>query len=385
VTGEYPPQPGGVSDYCAQLARALAEAGDAVHVWAPPVPGEPAAQPGVQVHRLTGRYDPAALWRLGKALNRTGPPRRLLVQYVAGAWGFRGLNVLFPLWLASRRRDAVWVMFHEYAYPFGRKYNAGQNLLGLVTPAMAAAAAAAADRVFVSTADWVERIPEGIRRRLRHPVTVLPIPSNVPESADPRREASLRARLRKRGASRVIGHFGTFGPGIAAMLRGVLPAVLAPPDRVALLIGRGGPEFALRLAQKHPWIEARLVATGGLPVEEVASHLRACDVLLQPYPDGATSRRGSLMAGLCLGMPVVTNAGERPEAFMDLSEAAAVAPGVSLEAIAGEMERVLASPVLLASMGARARALYEARFALRHTVGTLRSLAEADDRGAGHR
>ena len=35
LTGEYPPQPGGVADYTQQLARALSESGKQVHVWAP--------------------------------------------------------------------------------------------------------------------------------------------------------------------------------------------------------------------------------------------------------------------------------------------------------------------------------------------------------------
>ena len=32
ITGEYPPQPGGVGDYTAQVAAGLAAAGDEVHV-----------------------------------------------------------------------------------------------------------------------------------------------------------------------------------------------------------------------------------------------------------------------------------------------------------------------------------------------------------------
>ena len=35
ITGEYPPQPGGVSDYTRLVAEGLAAAGDAVTVWAP--------------------------------------------------------------------------------------------------------------------------------------------------------------------------------------------------------------------------------------------------------------------------------------------------------------------------------------------------------------
>jgi hypothetical protein len=39
ITGEYPPQAGGVSDYSRVVARGLAAAGDTVHVYAPENPG----------------------------------------------------------------------------------------------------------------------------------------------------------------------------------------------------------------------------------------------------------------------------------------------------------------------------------------------------------
>ena len=60
ITGEYPPQHGGVSDYTRQIARGLADLGDAVHVWAPPVEsggnGSAASDRGVTVHRLPNRF-----------------------------------------------------------------------------------------------------------------------------------------------------------------------------------------------------------------------------------------------------------------------------------------------------------------------------------------
>ena len=55
ITGEFPPQGGGVSDYTRQLARGLAEAGDQVEIWAPPCVGPdeaPSDETGVRVHRL---------------------------------------------------------------------------------------------------------------------------------------------------------------------------------------------------------------------------------------------------------------------------------------------------------------------------------------------
>ena len=35
LTGEYPPQPGGVGDYCALVAAGVAAEGRGVHVWCP--------------------------------------------------------------------------------------------------------------------------------------------------------------------------------------------------------------------------------------------------------------------------------------------------------------------------------------------------------------
>src|SRR5690606_22549500 len=46
--------------------------------------------------------------------------------------------------------------------------------------------------------------------------------------------------------------------------------------------------------------------TGWLPPEAVSAHLQACDVVVLPYRDGASLRRGSLLAALVHGLPIVT-------------------------------------------------------------------------------
>src|SRR5262249_55884977 len=87
VTGEYPPNPGGVSDYTAGLAAALAAAGQAVHVWAPGAARLPGPEPsGVEVHRIA-RFSPLGLGRLDRELDRFASPRTILIQYVPHAFG----------------------------------------------------------------------------------------------------------------------------------------------------------------------------------------------------------------------------------------------------------------------------------------------------------
>jgi hypothetical protein len=67
ITGEYPREPGGVSDYTRLVARGLVEAGDDVDVWAPPCAKPGPSDAGVNVHRLRGRFDPRSLAVLSTA------------------------------------------------------------------------------------------------------------------------------------------------------------------------------------------------------------------------------------------------------------------------------------------------------------------------------
>src|SRR4051794_27900807 len=101
LTGEYPPQPGGVSDYSAQIAEGLARAGIPAHVWTAGVGQSPHVE-GVSVHRLGKGWSRAGLWRLGLSLDGFPLPRRLLVQYYPNAWGYKGLNLGFVRWLNFR-------------------------------------------------------------------------------------------------------------------------------------------------------------------------------------------------------------------------------------------------------------------------------------------
>ena len=94
LTGEYPPDPGGVADYTAIIANQLAASGCEVHIWCP---GEPATQTehGVVVHRLRGGFQPASLLAFARHLSRFTGSRNLLVQYVPHAFGMKSVNVPF--------------------------------------------------------------------------------------------------------------------------------------------------------------------------------------------------------------------------------------------------------------------------------------------------
>jgi hypothetical protein len=356
------------------LARGLARAGDEVHVWAPAVAGESPADPGVTAHRLPGRFGTGALAQLDAALGRAERPFRLLVQYVPHMYGCKAMNLPFCAWLLGRHRWRPWVMFHEVAFPMRRGQPLRHNVLGAVQRVMAGLVLRAAERVFVSTPAW-----EPLLRRLaplRRAPTWLPVPSGVALEADPAAVAVLRQRLLSDPGALVLGHFGTFGGAGAAAVAAVHPPLLgAGPGRVALLVGRGGQEFAGQLLAAHPRLAGRVHAAGELTPEEAALHLRACDLLLQPYPDGVTGRRTTLMAGLALGLPVVTTHGPLTEPLWEHERLTALVPAGDTAALAAAAERLVADRDARRRLGERGRAGYRRYFSLDRTVEVLRVCA----------
>lgn len=379
ITGHYPPQPGGVSDYTEQLARALARRGESVHVWASGGAGlPPEAEPerGLRVHRLERGFGLRGLAQLSAGLAASREPPTLLVQYVPHAFGYRAMNLAFAAWVAARRRERVWVMFHEAVFPFGER-PLRTNVIAAATHVMAALLVNRAERVLVSTPVWERHL--AVLKRGPLAARWLPIPSNLPVEVDRAAARELRARLLGDPRGVLLGHFGTYGAHIAPLVEALVPRLLErAPERRLLLLGRGGDGARDRILRRHPSLRERVLATGALAAPEIALHLASCDLLVQPYPDGLTTRRTSLMAGLALGVPVVSNRGALTEPEWAEWGGVGIAEAASGEAVAHEAERWLSAPAELAVLAQRGAASYRARFSVDSSTEALLALRAAD-------
>ena len=137
------------------------------------------------------------------------------------------------------------------------------------------------------------------------------------------------------------------------------------PRRIILLIGRGGECYAARMCRENPDLAERVHATGELEPVALALHLAACDLLLQPYAEGLTARRTSLMASAALGLPVVSSRGPLTEPIWDSYQAVCLvdnSPAAWTEAV----ERLLSDANARAALGRQARQLYQDCFAVEH-------------------
>jgi glycosyltransferase involved in cell wall biosynthesis len=373
ITGEYPPQLGGVADYTRLVARGLADAGETVHVWTSPSNGRGIDDRGVTVHPLPDRFGLRSLGYLSRELDRFAAPRRLLVQYVPHAFGWKAANVPFCWWLRSRRRDSIWVMFHEVAYPFERGAPLSHNALAAVNRVMAAMVSGSAERAFVSIPEWRRYVGH----RLTPPANVewLPVPSHIPVIDDAAGVERIRGRYAE--GHPLVGHFGTHGRLIRPLLDPAIRRLIETTDCRVLLIGRDSDVAASDLIARDAALRSRVSGAGTLDEADVSRHLAACDVLVQPYPDGITTRRTSAMVALRHGRPIVTTAGRLTEGLWEESGAVVLAPVGDASAIAAAAAALLADPVRAAGIGRCAAALYDSRFDVRHAVATLRSPARA--------
>jgi hypothetical protein len=370
VTSEFPPDVGGVSGYTGQLARALADAGDDVHVWCPGEARDGMA--GIQVHAALGAMSPADLRRVDAELDACPGPRRLLVQWVPHGFGYRSMNLGFCLWLARRARagDDVELMVHEPYMEFDWR-SPVHSAMAAVHRLMTLVVLGAARRAWIAIPAWEACLrPYALGRQL--PMPWLPIPGCVPpgQVAGP---AWLRARF-ARVEQPIVGHFGSRGAAVAALLDSCLPSIMQGPCApTLLLLGADGRAYRDALGARHPEWAARVHATGFLDGPELAAHLAVCDVLVQPYPDGVTSRRTSVMACLSQGRAVVTTAGRLTEPLWHRSHAVSLAGVGDADALAEAVVRVLADARARAQLGVRARQLYLDTFSVERVVTTLRA------------
>jgi glycosyltransferase involved in cell wall biosynthesis len=370
ITGEYPPDIGGVGDYTHQIGEALSRCGDEVHVWTPGN-SNPAIETGpIRVHRLPDHFGPRSMATMERGIDRRSKSQ-VLVQYEPHAFGWKAMNVPLCIWLASRQRERFGVMFHEVAYPMTRDQSLRHNFLGVVTRAMALILARSARHIFVTTSAW-EPLLRSITRT-RRTIRWLPIFSNVPVVEDEAGTNAIRRRIAPDGG-KIAGHFGVYGSGYAAGTTALLAAGLAHDAALSvLLIGNGGVEFRERMIERHRPFANRLHATGALAPADLSRSIAACDLMIQYYPDGVTTRRGSCMATLEHGRPVVTTSGHLTEPLWDESRAVAMVPVNDLPAMTALVHRLIDDDHERQRLATAARELYDRRFDIRHTVSALRA------------
>lgn len=365
---------GGMCAHMSLLADGLADQSQQVHVWLPNATELSVQSPNIVLHRVLGALSIPDLFRAGRKLNLCSPPRRLLVYWVPHAYGYKAMNLPFCLWIWLRsvfHRDRVELMVQECFLDFSKR-SWRQSAAAFVHRVMTIVLLNAADRVWGALPAYKALLrPYTLGRRV--PFAWLPVPSNVAVVENPTLVAAIRKQCAAGGL--LIGHFGTFGGSITKLLEDIVPGMLTNLDASLVLIGSGSEAFRDRLRQLAPKFAGRIHASGYLEDSTLSSYLNACDVMIQPYPDGVTARRGSILAPLAHARPVVTNPSPRTEPLWEKTGSVALAD-MTAAAFLQAVRQLKEDPRSRDRLGAAARETYLRYFEPGRMVSAIQHPAE---------
>ena len=316
LSAEYPPQAGGVGDYTARLGAALVDRGHEIFVFTiindrSQIIDLAGSNPDLQsaICNLQSNWGWKS-WRAVRAVLEHNRPDILHIQYQTGAYGMHPAINLLPWRLRRlRRRPHVIVTAHDLLLPY--LFPKAGPLRRWVTRRLLADADAV---IATNEQDYAQ-----IDRERSNVLDLIPIGSNIAVAPPPSYDrAAWRAGLHVANDQTLLAYFGlishTKGLGV------LLDALVRLPPNIRLLVIGGAasaPEdraYAERIQQRIAahGLASRVTITGHCPAEQVSAHLLAADLAALPFSDGASFRRGSLLAALAHGLPTVTTQPQEP-------------------------------------------------------------------------
>lgn len=300
IAGEYPPMQGGVGAYTRILARQYADMGHDVFVFADHRAAEDHTK--IQMTNTVTRWTRRVNRQIGRWA-RTNQLDIVNLQFETAAFN---MSIWVHLLAGFVRPAPLVTTFHDLLVPY-------------LFPK--------AGRVRKWSVDHLARKSAGVvatnhgdYRQLRHlpRVTLIPIGSNIPTQLPPDydREA-FRLRAGAQQDDFLIAFFGFMNrsKGIEILLEDL--ATLREsgyPIRLVIIGGRTGTSDAANQAYANEvdgLIEKLAVGqwitrTGFVTDEEVSAFLTSSDAVVLPFRDGASYRRGTLMAAINHGTAIVT-------------------------------------------------------------------------------
>jgi glycosyltransferase involved in cell wall biosynthesis len=271
----------GVEDYCRLLAVALEKQGISL-----------------ELRRLAWDEEGwrAAMRRLRREARSWGKTS-VLVQYTALAWSRRGfpLGFLAVIWTLKRTGAKISVVFHDPSpFPGARLRDRLRRWVQVrVMRRVAQWSDAAVSAIPADKMTWIHSA------ELRQKVLTVPIGSNV--------EESLIERTAPASGPPTVAVFGVTEGNIeeAACIARITKETSRRVGPLRLVVlGRGA-------LQAEPSLRAQLKdATVALEVHGLLSATRVAELLRSAHAQlfvrsGLSARRGSMVAGICSGLPIV--------------------------------------------------------------------------------
>ena len=306
LSAAFPPDFDGIGDYTYWLASALAQNQVDTSVWTS-IGRQRVSCEGVEVNPFFDPGQPQSIKQLPALLAKGRGLDWLVVEYNPfgfGRWGYCPWLIDTLRRLKKSRGARVTVMFHETQVP-DRPFKLW--VMRQWQNRQLRALARLADAIFVSTTRWIAEVKEVFPKAVCHH---LPVGSNLPSSQ--LSYESAREKLKIPPETLVLGMFGSSHPSrMTDWMRAAVRGAASVQDKlVVLYVGKDGQSFR-EVCSGFPFMDE-----GPLPAEAAADRMRAMDLLISPFIDGISTRRGSAIAGFQHGVAVASTWANHTDALL---------------------------------------------------------------------
>ena len=369
VTGEYPPMEGGVGAFTQELAQALSQLNHQIHIitkrdaWPADVPKtvrnaqEPIDLGFAQLHPAIRHWRWPALHQIVSLIERHEFDV-INIQYQAAAFNMRSPAANLMPWRFHNLCPTV-VTFHDLRVPYLFP-KAG----GLRKTAVNFMAKRATGVIATNPQDHAQLQQLGIPEPQ---VVQIPIGSNIqPRDVLPAEIQAVRKELSLQENVSLIGYFGFLNETKGADT--LLHALAKLPENVHLVFigGRTGTSDTANNQQFFEQLDQLVIDlglnervhwTGFVPEHHVSAYLQAADVMVMPYRDGVSLRRGTLMAVLAHGRPLISTTPVIPTPELVEGENILLVPSDNPEFLANTTLSLLLDLNLQTRLGQKATAV----------------------------
>lgn len=294
ITGEYPPLQGGIGAYTNILSKRLHQQGHDVFVFSNN--RTESQSPDIHLNNTVEKWN----FETNRLVNKWAKEHQLDIlnlQFQTAAFNMSPWIHFMPDMLDS----SFVTTFHDLRFPY--LFPKAGKLRDWIVMHLAKSS----DGLIVTNHEDLQHVSH-------LPSTMIPIGSNIPfdNTVDSK---VWREKINIAEDDFLLAHFGfiNHSKGIDTLLRAI--ASLNDPKLKLLMIGgRTGASDPTNIAYSESIdslireldLEPQVIWTGYVEDHEVSAYLQSADIVTLPFRDGASFRRGSLMAAIEQTCPIIT-------------------------------------------------------------------------------
>lgn len=374
ITGNYPPKLCGVGDYTYFLAEELAQRGHVVHVI---TLTSDDSEKGPTVKHIVHRINKWSIAEIPKILTilREHSPDVLNIQYVPHAYHPRSftftINILPLILRVIRKNIKIVITIHECHLPWLPSLKG--SLMSLWHRIMLFLICTFSHEIVVTTKQW-NRL---LKRVLVFKKTEwVPVGSNIPMAEFPEEEKkSLKNKILNGIQDCIlITSFGTLheSKDLNTIIN-VLKTLREKYKIKFIWIGGKGIKEKLREDFDKKFKENKIDAefTGEIGRAEIYKYLSISDIFLQPYTQGVTTNRGSLIAALGIGVPLVTTYSDNTDECFKDGKVILLVPAGDDKEIMNLLTSLINDRKLMIEIGQKEKDLFNKFFSWRSIADNL--------------